>query len=121
MREQGRCPTPQEIEELVTEVLERNHKARIIGVGVGPNVTWSGPSSLCLGDVKFQVAQADSLREFLGLLASHDVHDERLLLLVGVDDRELRLDIRARLAGRQLLALEPERVVQSRFRVFDLD
>ena len=65
-------------------------------------------------------ALARSLLEFRGYLATHEVNESGLICLVSVDDRELSLDLRVRLARRGLLALELRRVPQSRFRVFEL-
>ncbi|CAN0282211.1 unnamed protein product, partial [Phaeothamnion confervicola] len=108
-------PTPEAIEALVLEVLKKNRRARVIGVRVDPLARWDGPSRLQLGDTVFAIAHARSLLEFRGHLATHEVDQSGLICLVGVDDRELGLDLRARLARRGLLAVEPRRTTQSRF------
>ena len=114
-------PAPEAIEALVIEVLKKNKRARIIGVRVDPKACWVGPVSLELGEAVFIIAHARSLLEFRGYLATHEIDQSGLICLVSVEDRELGLDLRVRLARRGLLALEPRRTSQSRFHLFDRD
>jgi hypothetical protein len=110
--------TPALVGAHVAEVLDKVPDAHIIGLRADPH--WSGPASIDVGGRPVAVAGCASPLAVRAAIAEHD-GDGPLVILTDLDDAELGVEVRAKLAKYRLVALNRWQAVLTLFRANRLD
>ena len=79
------------------------------------------PAEVTIDDRKFSVRYARSELEFRHALWESEKHENRLVVLTPLSTRDLAADIRARLARRHLLGVDPWEAVKALFKADRVD
>lgn len=111
--------SPGELRAQVASILEKDAEATLIGV-CGPPL-WEGPERFEVAGVAFRVAGARSVLEFREHAVRAATAGERLVCITPVAERELGIDLVARLARRRLHSLDPWDAVKSLFGAHSVD
>jgi hypothetical protein len=112
-------PTPEQVATQVAMLRRQRPEARIIGIHT-PG-TWLGPSELKVDRERLPVAFCASALQISEALTSHDTDGPPLVIVTNLEDGHLSLDVRARLAGRQLCRIDRWEIVRDSFRARQLD
>lgn len=108
--------------ELRAHVGRIRQKARITNViGVHSAGTWSGPDSIDVDQVTYDVVSCPSALAVREQLARPLAEDRGLVLLIDRDERDLGLDVLARFAKERLLRLDLWTSVRELFGARELD
>src|SRR5262245_8955576 len=107
-------PTPEQIAAQVALIRRDRPDDRVIGIHApGP---WPGGTTLTVQGEPLPVAYCASALQVSEALVSHPAAAPPLVLLTPLDDGQLGLDVRARLAGRQLFHIDRWQMVRDLFR-----
>lgn len=113
-------PTPEQVATQVAFLLKRRPEARAIGIYAPAG--WTGGDRLLIDNKSLRVAFCRSPLELSERLSSMGEHvEEPLVLLTSCPEQALSLDVRARLAGRRLVHVDPWEMVRAAFSATHID
>lgn len=112
-------PTPAQIRAQVSAVLGKVPDARVIGIRAPLTVELG--ESVRIGDTELSVARSDSVLDIRERLAELADEAAPIVLLTPISEAELGADVVARLAKRQLFAIEPWQLLKDRFQARFVD
>jgi len=112
-------PTPEQAAAQVALIRRDRQDARVIGIHApGP---WLSGTTLTVQGETFPVAYCTSALQVSEALVSHPADAPPLVLITPLEDGQLSLDVRARLAGRQLYHIDRWQMVRDLFRAREID
>ncbi len=111
--------TPAQLRSHVAEARRKAPDARVIGVQAAGG--WAGGDRVECDGREYAVVTADSPLALRGALRAAEGCPLPTVVLTAAADVELGLDVRARLARRQLLSLDLWEAVRAQFRARDVD
>jgi len=101
------------------ERAERADEARIVGIRASGR--WTGSEIHADGDERYWIVQCDSPLAMRLALQEQRPDVTTKVLVTGLDDQDLEMDVRLRLAKRQLFPIDSWRIVQTLFQARSID
>lgn len=111
--------SPQQVRALVEDKWQRDLDALAVGLHVAPSMR--GPSEVEFDFGKAKVVRADTVFEVREALLSAEKGQHRLVLLTGLQQNDLGLDVVGRLARSRLFAVDHWASLCSLFKAKELD
>lgn len=111
--------SPQQLRSLVEDKWQRDSDALAIGLHVSSSM--KGPSEVEFEFGKAKVVRADTVFEVREALLAAEREQNRLVLLTGLQQKDLGLDVVARLARSRLFAVDHWASLSSLFKAKELD
>jgi len=111
--------SPQQVRSLVEDKWQRDSEALAVGLHVSSSM--NGPSEVEFDFGKAKVVRADTVFEVREALLTAEREQQRLVLLTGLQQKELGLDVVARLARSRLFAVDHWASLSSLFKAKELD
>jgi len=88
-------------------------------IGVQSDSKWQGPEMVSLDSESFRVVQCDSVLEARDVLETHG--NGHLIMVTPLGDKDLGVDVAARLLRHKLLRIEPWEALRNRFNAKSFD
>ena len=115
----GTALTPAQLRSHLVEARRRAPDARVIGVQAAGG--WAGGDRVECDGQEYAVVLADSPLAVRAALRAAEASALPTVVLTAAGEADLGLDVRARLARRQLLSLDLWEAVRAQFRARDVD
>ena len=111
--------SPQQLRSLVEDKWQRDSDAMAVGLHVSPSM--KGPAEVEFEFGKAKVVRADTVFEVREALLAAEREQNRLVLLTGLQQKDLGLDVVARLARSRLFPIDHWASLSSLFKAKELD
>ena len=111
--------SPQQVRSLVEDKWQRDIDAWAVGLHVSASM--KGPTEVEFDFGKVQVVRADTVFAFREALLRAEKEQQRLVLLTGLEQKELGLDVVGRLARSRLFPVDHWASLSSLFKAKELD
>src|SRR5205809_713493 len=115
----GRSLTLVQLRNHVADIRKKVPEARLIGLHASNG--WGGPDRLDCDGQTYAVVRADTVLALREALVEAEARPQPTIVLTALDESELGLDVRARLAKGRLIPLDLWDSVRALFKAREID